>query len=95
MIKRLDLKNRRHSCGNDSRAGNDYFRLQYFLQFLWFEYREVNGERVFGPANGAIWWQITVRQIGSGHVLIVIVVFLDGSWVKMNVSCEPLYGVIV
>jgi hypothetical protein len=39
------------------------------LQYLWFEYREVDGECVFGPANGAIWWQITVRQIGSGHVV--------------------------
>jgi hypothetical protein len=62
------------------------------LQYLWFEYREVDGERVFGPANGAIWWQITVRHIGSGHVLIAIVVFQDGSWVKMNLTCEPLYG---
>ena len=26
------------------------------LQYLWFEYREVNSERVFGPADGAIWW---------------------------------------
>ncbi len=62
------------------------------LQYLRFEYRKVDGERVFGPANGAIWWQITVRQIGSGHVLIAIVVFQDGSWVKSNLSCEPLYG---
>ena len=61
------------------------------LQYLWFKYREVNGERVFGPANGAIWWQITVRQIGSGHVPITVV-FQDGSWVRMNLSCEPLYG---
>ena len=43
------------------------------LLYLWFEYQEVDGERVFGRANGAIWWQITVRQIGSGHVLIAIV----------------------
>jgi hypothetical protein len=42
------------------------------LQYLWFKYREVNGERVPEPANGVIWWQITVRQIGAGHVLIAI-----------------------
>jgi hypothetical protein len=29
------------------------------LQDLWFKYREVNGERVLEPANGANWWQIT------------------------------------
>jgi hypothetical protein len=53
-------------------------------QYLHFEYREKKGERMFGPANGSIWWQITVSQIGSGHVLIAIVVFQDGSWVEMN-----------
>jgi hypothetical protein len=74
---------------------NAYFKLQYLLQYLWFEYREVNGERVFGSANGAVWWQITVRQIGCSHVLIVIAVFQDGSWVKMNLSRESLHGVIV
>ena len=62
------------------------------LQYLWFEYEEVNGERRYGPANGAIWWQITVRQIGNGHVLVALIIFQDGSWVKMNLSCEPIYG---
>jgi hypothetical protein len=62
------------------------------LQYLWFKYREVNGERVLEPANGEIWWQVTVRQIGSGHVLIAIVIFQNGPWVNMNFSCEPLYG---
>jgi hypothetical protein len=62
------------------------------LQYLHFEYREVDGKRMFGAANGGIWWQITVRHIGAGHFLIAIVVFQDGSWVKKNLSCEPLYG---
>jgi hypothetical protein len=62
------------------------------LQYLWFEYLEVNGERRYGPANGGIWWQITVREIGEGHVLVAIIIFQDGSWVKMNLSCEPIYG---
>ena len=62
------------------------------LQHLHFEYKEIDGERVFGAANGGIWWQITVRQIGAGHVLLALIVFQDGSWVKMNLSCEPLYG---
>ena len=26
------------------------------LQYLHFEYRELHGERIFGPANGGIWW---------------------------------------
>ncbi len=55
-----------------------------------FEYREVNGERVFGSANGAILRHITVLEIGSGHVLIALVIFQDDSWVKMNFTCKPL-----
>jgi hypothetical protein len=30
----------------------------------------MNGELMFGPASGALWWQITVHLIGSGHVLM-------------------------
>jgi hypothetical protein len=52
----------------------------------------MNGERLFGPVDGAIWWQNIWRQIESGHVLIAIVSFQDESWVKLNLSCEPLYG---
>ena len=70
--------------------------LQHFgyrdLQYLHFEYREIDGERMFGSANGGIWWQITVRKIGQGHVLVALVVFQDGSWVKLNLTCDPLYG---
>jgi hypothetical protein len=54
------------------------------FQYLYFEYRECNGERMFGAANGGLWWQITVQKIGQGHVLIALVVFQDGSWVKMK-----------
>ncbi len=61
------------------------------LQYLWFEYREVNGERRSGPANEAIWLQITVRQIEKGHVLVTIIIFQDGSWVKINLSFELIY----
>ncbi len=37
-------------------------------------------------------WQITVRQIGKGHVLVALIIFQNGSWVKINLSCEPIYG---
>jgi hypothetical protein len=62
------------------------------LQYLWFEYQDVNGERRYGPADGAIWWRIAVRQVGKGHVLVALIIFQDGSWVKMNLSCEPIYA---
>jgi hypothetical protein len=67
-------------------------RIKKYPVFLWFECEEMNGERRYGPANGAIWWQITVCQIGKGHVLVALIIFQDGSWVKMNLSCEPIFG---
>ncbi len=53
---------------------------------------KVNGVRSYGPANGAIWWQTTVRQIRKGHVLVALIFFQDGSWVKINLSCEQIYA---
>ncbi len=38
------------------------------LQYLYFEYQEVNDERTLGPANEGLWLQITVWKIGHGHV---------------------------
>jgi hypothetical protein len=65
------------------------------LQYLHFEYCEVDGERIFGATNGGIWWQITASKIGAGHVLIAIVFFQVGSWVEMNLSCKPLHGAFI
>ncbi len=48
------------------------------LQYLHFEDREMKCERIFGPANGIIWKQITVQKIGQSHIVIALVVFQDG-----------------
>ncbi len=29
---------------------------------------------------------------GNSHVLVALIIFQDGSWVKMNISCELIYG---
>ncbi len=44
------------------------------------EYSEMHGERMFGPANGGLCWQIrvTVRKIGEGHRFICIPRWLLG-----------------
>ncbi len=62
------------------------------FQYLYFEYRECNGEHMFGRAYGGLWWQITIRKIGQGHIIIAFVVFQDCSCVKLNIICKPLYG---
>ena len=47
--------------------------------------------RIFGAANGGVWWQINAQLIGSGNVLIRIIRSTDGSWIKKGLPCEALY----
>ena len=61
------------------------------FRFLLFEILEQNGQRVFGPANSGVWWQIYAREVGSDNVLLALVVFED-VWYAMQ-TCEPLYGI--
>ena len=58
-------------------------------QYLSFELLERNGERVFGPANSGVWWQINAREVGSDNVLLALIVFEDVSFATQ--TCEPLY----
>ena len=48
-------------------------------QYLSFELLERNGDRVFGPANLGVWWQINAHEVGSGNVLLALIVFNDAS----------------
>ena len=38
-------------------------------QYLEFDLRERDGCRVFGPANGSLWWQINQERVGADRVL--------------------------
>ena len=60
-------------------------------QHLSFELLERNGQRVFGPSNSEVWWQINAREVGSDKVLLALVVFEDESFAMQ--CCEPLYGI--
>ena len=42
-------------------------------QYLSFELRERDGFRMFGPANGSLWWQINQKCVGSDRVLLGLV----------------------
>ena len=61
-------------------------------QYLSFELRERDGFRMFGPANGSLWWQINQESVGSDRVLLGLVTFIDESYNKKNLSCESIYG---
>ena len=63
-------------------------------QYVSFEMQERNGVRIFGAANGGVWWQINAQLMGSENVLIRIIIFTDGSWIKKGITCEALYGAI-
>jgi len=63
-------------------------------QYLSFEMLERDGVRVFGAANGGVWWQINAQLIGPENVLIGIIIFTDGSWIKKGITCEALYGTV-
>ena len=58
------------------------------FQYLSFELLERNGQRVFGPANSGVWWQINARDVGTNIVLVALVVFEDESFAMQ--CCEPL-----
>ena len=57
-------------------------------QYLEFDLRERDGCRVFGPANGSLWWQINQERVGADRVLLGLVAFLDESYNKKSMSCE-------
>ena len=63
-------------------------------QYLSFEMLERDGVRIFGAANGGVWWQINAQLIGLENVLIGIIIFADGSWIKKGITCEALYGTV-
>jgi len=60
-------------------------------QYLSFKLLERNGQRVFGPANSGVWWQINARDVGGNNVLLALVVFGDASFAVHG--CDPLYGI--
>ena len=61
-------------------------------QYLSFKRREHDGSRVFGPANGSLWWQINEERVGPNRVLLGLVMFIDESYNKKSMSCEAMYG---
>lgn len=61
-------------------------------QYLSFEVCELGGCRVFGPANGSLWWQINQELVGADRVLLGLVIFIDESYNKKSMSCEGIYG---
>ena len=51
--------------------------------------------RTFGSAMGGLWAQFQMRAIKNGsEVLLALAVHIDASYVKVNLSVKPAYGIL-
>lgn len=55
-------------------------------------YRNSQGQRVFGEANGCLSFQLNAYRIGAGIVPVSIVMFIDASFIHNNIYVRPIYG---
>jgi hypothetical protein len=52
-----------------------------------------NGNRTFGSAMGGVWAQFAVRALIDGQdVLLALVIFIDATYLKVNLTVKPIYG---
>ena len=52
-----------------------------------------NGNRTFGSAMGGLWAQFHMRALKNGaEVLLALALYIDASFVKVNLSVKPVYG---
>ena len=61
-------------------------------QYLSYEPVVRDGNRIFGNANGGVWWQINAHLVGPDHVLLGLIVYTDESFMKQSLSCSSAYG---
>ncbi len=52
-----------------------------------------SGNRTFGSAMGGVWAQFTMRALIEGQdVLLALLMFIDATYLKVNLTVKPLYG---
>jgi hypothetical protein len=52
-----------------------------------------SGNRTFGSAMGGVWAQFAVRALVEGQdVLLALVIFIDATYLKVNLTVKPIYG---
>jgi hypothetical protein len=50
------------------------------------------GRRTFGSAMGGVWAQFHARAVVDGvEVLLVLAIYIDASYVKVNLTVKPIY----
>jgi hypothetical protein len=78
VYKLLVLKVLRELIGDESLAGHQ--------QFAFVLYKDENGEHILAcEANGSLMLQMAQEHIGPGTVLISIVLYIDGTFIKRRI----------
>jgi hypothetical protein len=53
------------------------------------------GRRIFGPVNSGLFFQINCNRVGANNTMIALAIFIDGSFLKMNIFMKPALGMYV
>ena len=73
--------------GDDRMAGHQHFRFEM--------HTNEDGQREFGPSNGAVSFQIAQLRCGPDCVPVSLVIYIDGSYIKHGIPVKPIYGILV
>jgi hypothetical protein len=74
----------REILGDERMDGHQDFRFEMS--------RTENGERQFGPSNGAVSFQLAQVRCGPDCVPVSLVIYIDGSFIKHGIPVKPIYG---
>jgi hypothetical protein len=73
----------RELISDERLAGHQHFHFEVT--------KDSDGERVFGPSNGAMSFQIAQARVGWNCVPLSIVIYIDGSYIKKNIPVKPIF----
>ena len=51
-----------------------------------------DGQRVFSQVNSGTFFQINCQLVGDDNTLIVLAIFIDGSFVRASIPVKPMHG---
>ena len=84
LIKRPVSKVLRELLSDSRLAGSQHFAFK--------KYKDATGARIIGGhANGCVTFQLAQIRVGEGVVLISIVLYVDGSFIKWGIPICPVY----
>ena len=67
-------------------------RLERCQHYAFKEYKNANGDRILGGhANGSVSFQLAQARVGPGKVPILIVLYIDTTFLKRGIPIRPIY----